>query len=89
MSMKSRGSFWSGPKYGSSSGARAPKNSIRLPPSLSAMRRRRRSVIARIGAEPVPVQIMSRLEPGWLGMRKLAPNGPTTLTVSPFARSHR
>ena len=33
--------------------------------------RRRRSVIARIGAEPVPVQIMSRLEPGWFGMRKL------------------
>jgi hypothetical protein len=37
------------------------------------MRRRRRSVMARIGAEPVPVQIIIRLLPGWLGIRKLAP----------------
>ncbi len=73
MSMNSFGSFSSGPKYGSSSAARAPKNSISLPPSLSAIRRRRRSVIARIGAEPVPVQTMSRLDPGWFGIRNVVP----------------
>ncbi len=89
MSMNSCGSFCSGPKYGSSSGVRAPKNSISSPPSLSAMRRRRRSVIARIGAEPVPVQTISRLDPGWFGIRKVVPYGPTTCTSSPFARSHR
>jgi hypothetical protein len=29
--------------------------------------------MARMGAEPVPVQIISRLLPGWLGIRKLVP----------------
>ena len=29
------------------------------------------SVIARIGAEPVPVQIMRRFEPGWFGIRNV------------------
>ena len=53
------------------------------------MRRRLRSVIARIGAEPVPVQTISRLDPGWLGIRKDVPYGPTTLTCAPFSRSHR
>ena len=69
MSMNSLGSFISGPKYGSSSLRRAPKNSISSPPSLSAARRRRRSVMARIGAEPVPVQIIMIEEPGWFGIR--------------------
>ncbi len=60
MSMKSFGRLPSGPKYGSSSLVRAPKNSISLPPSnLPDLRKRRRhSVIARIGALPVPVQII-------------------------------
>ena len=50
--MKSLGSDCSGPKYGSSCWVRAPKNSMSLPPSnLPVWRRRRRhSVIARIGA---------------------------------------
>ena len=87
--MHALGSDINGPQEGSSSAARAPKNSNPVPPSRSSMRRRRRSVIARIGAEPVPEQIISRLEPGWFGMRKLVPNGPTTCTVSPFARSQR
>ena len=80
MSMKSLGRFPSGPKYGSSSLVRAPKNSISLPPSnLPDLRRRRRhSVIARIGALPVPVQIITIALLGWFGMRKLEPNGPMT-----------
>ena len=90
MSMKSRGRFCSGPKYGSSSGVRAPKNSISRPLSNLplARRRRRHSVIARIGAEPVPVQIMTMCDFGWLGIRKLAPKGPITCTLSPTCRSH-
>jgi hypothetical protein len=69
---------------------RAPKNSSSLPPSnLPLLRRRRRhSVIARIGALPVPVQIMTMLERGWFGIRKLLPKGPMTSTSSPSARSH-
>ncbi|MNV97721.1 hypothetical protein D3C71_1928810 [compost metagenome] len=62
--MKSRGSFIKGPKYGSSRSVRAPKNSMSLPISPVPMRRRLRSVMARIGAEPVPVQIMMRLARG-------------------------
>ena len=89
--MKSFGRLCSGPKYGSSSFVRAPKNSISLPPSNlpEARSRRRHSVIARIGALPVPVQIITMLERGWFGIRKLAPNGPITCTVSPTLRSHR
>ena len=70
--MKSFGSDCSGPKYGSSSRVRAPKNSISLPPSnLPVLRRRRRhSVIARIGALPVPVQIITMCDFGWFGIRK-------------------
>ncbi|MNT72143.1 hypothetical protein D3C72_2107140 [compost metagenome] len=88
--MKSLGRFCSGPKYGSSSCVRAPKNSISLPPSnLPALRKRRRhSVMARIGALPVPVQIITMFERGWLGIRKLAPKGPITSTLSPTFRSH-
>ncbi|MNR43977.1 hypothetical protein D3C85_1626580 [compost metagenome] len=48
-----------------------------------------RSVIARIGAEPVPVQIIITLASRWFGIRKVLPKGPTTCTVSPLARSHR
>ena len=90
MSMKSLGRFCSGPKYGSSSCVRAPKNNISLPPSNlpDARRRRRHSVMARMGALPVPVQIITMLERGWLGIRKLAPNGPITCTLSPTCRSH-
>ena len=64
--MKSFGRLCSGPKYGSSSFVRAPKNSISLPPSNLpyARRRRRHSVIARIGALPVPVQIITMFERG-------------------------
>ena len=87
--MKSLGRFCSGPKYGSSCCVRAPKNSISLPPSnLPLLRRRRRhSVMARMGALPVPVQIITMCERGWLGMRKELPNGPTTCTLSPTFRS--
>ena len=42
------------------------------------MARRRRSVKARNGAEPVPVQIMMRLALASFGKRKVAPNGPVT-----------
>ena len=45
--------------------------------------------MARIGAEPVPVQIIMSELPGWFGMRKAAPKGPITCTLSPFFRSHR
>ena len=72
-------SVCSGPKYGSSSRVRAPKKSISLPPSNlpDARRRLRHSVIARIGAEPVPVQIITMWLRGWFGIR-LAPelSGP-------------
>ncbi len=44
--------------------------------------------MARIGALPVPVQIMTMWLRGWLGIRKLAPNGPMTSTLSPTFRSH-
>jgi hypothetical protein len=90
LSMKSLGRFCSGPKYGSSSCVRAPKNSISLPPSNLplARRRRRHSVMARMGAEPVPVQIMTMLDFGWLGIRKLVPNGTDHLHLSPTCRSH-
>jgi hypothetical protein len=54
-----------------------------------ARSRRRHSVIARIGALPVPVQIITMWLFGWLGIRKLAPKGPITCTVSPTCRSHR
>ena len=87
--MKSRGRFISGPKYGSSFCVRAPKNSISLPPSNLPRSRRRYSVIARIGALPVPVQIITMFERGWLGIRNEVPKGPITLTVSPFFSSHR
>ena len=89
--MKSFGRLCSGPKYGSSSRVRAPKKSMSLPPSnLPLFRRRRRhSVIARIGALPVPVQIITMCDFGWFGIRKLWPNGPITCTVSPTLRSHR
>jgi hypothetical protein len=40
-------------------GARAPKNNSNSPPSDGDALRRRYSVIARIGAEPVPVQIIA------------------------------
>lgn len=88
--MKSFGRLCSGPKYGSSSFVRAPKNSISLPPSnLPDWRsRRRHSVIARIGALPVPVQIITTWLFGWFGIRKLAPKGPITCTGSPTFRSH-
>jgi len=46
------------------------KSSTGLPASL---KRRRCSVIARIGAEPVPVQIIRMFEPAWLGIRKRSP----------------
>ena len=71
--MKSFGRLVSGPKYGSSSRVRAPKKSISLPPSnLPLLRsRRRHSVIARIGALPVPVQIITMCDFGWFGIRKL------------------
>jgi hypothetical protein len=36
---------------------------------LRLRRRRLRSVIARIGADPVPVQIIISDEPGWFGIR--------------------
>jgi hypothetical protein len=49
--------------------------------------RRRHSVIARIGAEPVPVQIITMFDFGWFGIRKVEPNGPITCTVSPTFRS--
>ncbi|MNL87550.1 hypothetical protein D3C87_2167570 [compost metagenome] len=68
---------------------RAPKNSMSLPISPVPIRRRLRSVMARMGAEPVPVQIMMRLARGWFGMRKVWPKGPITWTVSFLARSHR
>ncbi|MNT74756.1 hypothetical protein D3C72_2136010 [compost metagenome] len=64
MSMKSRGSFIKGPKYGSSRSVRAPKNSMSLPMSLVPISRLLRSVMARMGAEPVPVQIMIRFARG-------------------------
>ncbi|EWS58052.1 hypothetical protein Y695_04736 [Hydrogenophaga sp. T4] len=88
--MKSLGRFCSGPKYGSSSCVRAPKNSISLPPSNlpDCRRRRRHSVMARMGAEPVPVQIITMFDLGWFGIRKLVPKGPITSTVSPTCRSH-
>ena len=88
--MKSLGRFCSGPKYGSSCGVRAPKKSISFPPSNlpEARSRRRHSVMARIGADPVPVQIITMLLRGWLGIRKLVPNGPMTWTLSPTFRSH-
>ena len=44
--------------------------------------------IARIGALPVPVQIMMMLERGWLGIKKLLPKGPITWHLSPTCRSH-
>jgi hypothetical protein len=50
--------------------------------------RRRHSVIARIGALPVPVQIITMWLFGWLGIRKLVPKGPMTCTLSPTCRSH-
>ena len=87
--MKSFGRLCSGPKYGSSCCVRAPKNSISLPPSNlpDARRRRRHSVIARIGALPVPVQIITMFERGWFGIRNDVPNGPMTCTWSPTLRS--
>jgi len=51
--------------------------------------RRRHSVMARMGAEPVPVQIITMLERGWLGIKKLLPNGPITCTAWPTCKSHR
>ncbi|MNV33171.1 hypothetical protein D3C71_1245320 [compost metagenome] len=44
--------------------------------------------MARMGALPVPVQIITMCERGWLGIRKELPNGPTTWTLSPTFRSH-
>ena len=44
---------------------------------------------ARMGALPVPVQIMTMCERGWLGMRKLLPKGPITCTLSPGFKSQR
>ena len=46
-------------------------------------------VMARIGAEPVPVHTIKRCDPGWFGIRNELPNGPITCTVSPTLRSHR
>jgi len=88
--MKSLGSDCSGPKYGSSCCVRAPKNSSSLPPSnLPLLRsRRRHSVMARMGALPVPVQIITMCDLGWFGIRNEEPKGPTTCTVSPTFRSH-
>ena len=88
--MKSLGRLCKGPKYGNSCRERAPKNSISLPLSNlpDARSRRRHSVMARMGALPVPVQIITIFDRGWFGIRKLAPNGPITCTVSPTWRSH-
>ena len=44
--------------------------------------------MARMGALPVPVQIITMLERGWLGIKKLAPKGPITCTLSPTNKSH-
>ena len=44
--------------------------------------------MARMGAEPVPVQIITMFDLGWFGIRKVAPNGPMTCTLSPTFRSH-
>ena len=44
--------------------------------------------MARIGALPVPVQIITMCDLGWFGIRNEEPNGPTTCTVSPTLRSH-
>ena len=70
---------------------RAPKNSMSRPPSNlpEARSRLRHSVMARIGALPVPVQIMTMFERGWFGIRNEWPNGPITNTLSPTSRSHR
>ena len=37
---------------------------------------------------PVPVQTMMMSVSGSSGIRKVAPNGPTTSTLSPWRRSH-
>ena len=77
--MKSFGSFCSGPKYGSSCRrARAEEQHQLAASNLPACARRRRSVIARIGALPVPVQIITMCDVGWFGIRKVVPNGPIT-----------
>ena len=87
--MKSLGSEVNGPKYGNSSRVRAPKKSMSLPPSNLPLflSRRRHSVMARIGALPVPVQIMTMCDLGWFGIRNDWPNGPITCTLSPTFRS--
>ena len=41
------------------------------------------------GAEQVPVQIINSRALGSLGIRNVAPNGPTRSTLSPFFRSHK
>jgi hypothetical protein len=70
---------------------RAPKNSIRLPPSnfFGFPNRRRPSVIARIGTLPVLVHVITMWLFGWFGIRKLAPKGPITCTLPPTSRSYR
>ncbi len=65
---------------------RAPKN-ITMPPDFAPTARCRRMVKARIGAEPVPVQIIKSRACGSSGIRKVAPNGPVNCTLSPFFRS--
>jgi hypothetical protein len=80
---------------------RAPKNSISLPPSnlppdappwngpAAARRsRRRHSVIARIGALPVPVQIITMWLAGGWASGSWCRTGPITCTLSPTFRSH-
>ncbi len=44
--------------------------------------------MARMGALPVPVQIMTMWLLGWLGIKKVEPKGPITSTLSPTFRSH-
>ena len=56
-------------------------------PEAPGIARRRHSVKPRNGADPVPVQIMMMLAAGSFGIRKVAPNGPVTCTLSPFFRS--
>ena len=46
-----------------------------MPLSVRLCCRRRRSVMARNGAEPVPVQIITILASGSFGIRKVVPNG--------------
>ena len=63
MSMKSAGAHERA-EIGEFSGSARAEEEHQPAAFFSAMRRRRHSVIARIGADPVPVQIIISLEPG-------------------------